>query len=62
MTETSRSWQPPEGARCAKCDERPPGPGGILCPGCQQAIESRVYPRQAPGDDLDATTDGGSDA
>jgi len=39
----SRSWQPPEGARCANCGERPPGPGGILCPPCKQAIEHRVY-------------------
>ena len=62
MTETSRAWQPPEGARCAKCGDRLPGPGGILCPECHQVIESRVYPQQALGDGLDATTDGSSDA
>jgi hypothetical protein len=50
MTEISRSWQPPEDALCAKCGERPPGPGGVLCPDCKQAIEDRVYPQQARGD------------
>jgi hypothetical protein len=52
MTETSRSWQSPEGALCAKCGERPPGPGGILCDECKQAIEDRVYLEQAAGEDL----------
>jgi hypothetical protein len=51
MTETDRAWQPPEGAICAKCGERPPGPGGILCPQCKQAIEDRVYPGQASSED-----------
>ncbi len=46
--ETSRSWQPPEDARCAKCGEHPPGPGGILCPQCKTAIEARIYERQEP--------------
>ena len=38
----SRSWQPPEDARCAKCGEHSPGPGGILCP---KTPESHRGPR-----------------
>ena len=26
---------------CAKCGQEPPGPGGILCPGCKQRIEAQ---------------------
>jgi hypothetical protein len=47
----SRSWQPPEGAQCAKCGERPPGSGGILCPPCKTAIEARIYQQQDPAND-----------
>jgi hypothetical protein len=52
MTETSRSWQPPEGALCGKCSERPPGPGGILCPECKKTVEARIYPSKPPSDGL----------
>src|ERR1019366_377218 len=26
---------------CAKCGQEPPGPGGILCPGCKLRIEAQ---------------------
>jgi len=30
---------------CAKCQEAPAGPGGILCPPCKTAIENApLYP------------------
>ncbi|MEV4127073.1 hypothetical protein [Nocardia sp. NPDC049707] len=25
---------------CSKCDERPAGPGGILCPQCREQIDA----------------------
>ena len=27
---------------CGKCDERPPGPGGVLCPECRELIERQL--------------------
>ncbi|MFL6126979.1 hypothetical protein [Actinophytocola sp.] len=27
---------------CAKCGERPPGEGGVLCPTCAREIEERM--------------------
>lgn len=36
-------------ARCGKCGVAPPGPGGILCPPCRHAIETRPIPG-FPGD------------
>lgn len=32
-----------EGTRnCGKCDQRPPGPGGVLCHPCRQLIEQQL--------------------
>jgi hypothetical protein len=37
-------------ATCACCHTGPPGPGGILCPGCKTAITTRTAPRSSsPG-------------
>ena len=33
---------------CTKCRENPAGPGGILCPECKAAIETRIYPSTNP--------------
>jgi hypothetical protein len=27
---------------CGKCDQRPAGPGGVLCPECRQLIEGQL--------------------
>jgi hypothetical protein len=29
---------------CSKCDENEAGPGGILCPGCVEAISAQTLP------------------
>ena len=33
---------------CQKCGKNPAGPGGILCPECKIAIETRMYPSTNP--------------
>lgn len=33
---------------CLKCGENEPGPGGIICPSCKTAIETRIYPSTNP--------------
>jgi len=32
------------GPMCSKCDQEPAGPGGILCPGCFEAISAQKLP------------------
>ncbi len=29
---------------CSKCDQNEAGPGGILCPGCFEAISAQTLP------------------
>ena len=33
--------QPGPDKACAMCRVNPPGPGGVICPGCRAAIEAR---------------------
>lgn len=37
---TLPGWKPSPGKRCDLCRTIPPGPGGILCPGCRAMIEA----------------------
>lgn len=38
---------------CAKCGTAEPGPGGILCPPCKEAIESApLYPEPGNGTEV----------
>lgn len=48
---------------CLKCGENEPGLGGILCPGCKTAIETRIYPSTNPAlaAELDRKLGGGTE-
>jgi hypothetical protein len=37
-------WKPDDDAKCNLCGINPPGPGGILCPGCRAKIEAANAP------------------
>ncbi len=41
MADELPGWRPAADALCAMCHANPPGPGGVICPGCRAAIKAR---------------------
>ena len=41
MADALPHWRPSPDAVCARCQANPAGPGGVVCPDCRSAIETR---------------------